>query len=140
MNTSYQIVSESLRLNLSNTAIASGLLAIGAWILNKKIRTKKVLNRYPTPAALRRKLEECPIRKVRIVAGTLRDDMDPAEYKYWIGKNLNPKLGVGKAILLFLFAPATTVWQGGKAAVNAGQDPDKIIDRAINNKYGMFGV
>lgn len=150
MNASYQIVSESLKLqegigsaalrliNIPST-LATGSLALGLWVLNKHIRTKKVLDRYPTPVMLKKKLEQCPNTKVKMIASTLRDDMDPKEYKYWVAANINPKLGAGKAILMFLFGITSSAWQVGKAAVHSGEDPDELINRAIKNKYGMFG-
>lgn len=144
MNKSYQFVSESLNLQEgamgTASAVASGLLAIGAWVLNKKIRTMKVLNRYPTPDKLKKKLETCPDQNVRRVAATLTPNMDLIDYKYWVEKNVNPKLGIGKAILLYLFAPITVPWQGGKAIVHVGEDGETIVDRAIKNKYGMFNM
>lgn len=156
MNTSYQIVSESANLQEASIEsilpgpyiidkliswpkiITTGSAALGLWLLNKHIRTKKVLNRYPTPEMLKQKLEECPNIKVRMIAATLRDDMSPEEYKHWVASNINPKLGVGKAILMFLFGITSSAWQVGKAAVHAGENPNKIIKRAIKNKYGMF--
>lgn len=129
----YQIVSESASAWVGGTAISVG--AVLAHLLNKKIRTQKIMARYSAPEALKAKLMTSDDPRVQGVAQTLRPDMSEIEYKEWIDKYCNPSLGIGKAICLFLFGNITLPWQLGKAAVHAGESGETLVDRAIRNGY-----
>lgn len=149
MNKSYQFVSESLNLQegiLGQTAkygsmyMGAGTLGVLGWILNEKIRTKKVLSAYPTPESMKRKLETSPERTVRMIASTLTPDMSQDDYEFWVKRNVNPRSSLGKMIMTQLKGPYSLAVQLLKAGVHSMEDGENITNRAIRKHYGMFNM
>lgn len=128
----YQIVNESV--NVTESSLLGAAIGIGAafgmWTLNKHIRTSKVLAAYPTPAAMKAKLLTSKNPAIVAVADELNDDMNPVAYKAWVEMKVNPKMGIGKAILFFLFGGLAGIIQIGKALVHSGESGDTIVGRA----------
>lgn len=144
MNNAYQIVSESAMRKPTPLAIAVGagigyltalLSTKGAWILDKKVRTQKILERYPTPNLLRERLIKAPDKKVHKAAEKLRDGMTPLQYKNWIDHHMNPKRSFGKLMLCIALCPISTIYSLAKTGYYFVADNDKVIDSAIKNKY-----
>jgi len=135
-NSAYNIVSESVVLSerFASPYLIGGLAAIGLHIGNKYIRLSNIYKRYPTPESLKAKLSTSDKREIVALSQTLTPGMTDAQYKQWIIKNCNPKLGIGKAIFLFLF-PGTFLWQLGKAGIHYGEDGETLVNRAMDNGY-----
>ena len=128
MTKTYQILSESL--NPIVMGIGIPVAAFATWTLNKHIRAWRVLKAYPTPALLKAKLAASPNALVRAAAEELSEDMTMGQYKQWVMTKTSPKMGIGKAILMYLFSGIALVAQGVKAGIHAGESSDTILDRA----------
>ena len=110
-------------------AVATGI-TFGTWIANKHIRAARVMAKYPTPLSLKEKLLTSNNALIRSVAEELSEDMTPQQYREWVMTKTSPKMGIGKALIMFLLQPFSTVFQIGKAAVHASESPDTILDRS----------
>ena len=103
-------------------------------VLNRVIRTNKVLKAYPNPADLKRKLMSSDNPNVAAIGNSMDPNMDPLQYKEYVAKLTNPKMGAGKAILMTIFGTGWLVpaYQLGKAAVHGTESGDTILQRGID--------
>lgn len=137
MNSSYQIVSESLvHALIPNKKIAAIGIAstFGGWYLNRVIRTKKVLKAFPNPADLKKRLMSSSNPNVAAIGNSMDPNMDYEQYKAYVVRITNPKMGTGKAILMAIFGTGWLLptYQLGKAAVHSTESGDTILQRGID--------
>lgn len=108
--------------------------ATGLWLANKFIRTQKIISKYPTPKSLKLKLQSSNKTDLIVLSKELTDDMTPKQYRIWVYKRINPKMGIGKAVITFLFPITTVGVQTAKALYHGAEDSDDILKRAYNKK------
>lgn len=131
----YNFVSESKTLqelfDPLSIGIGSGVLA--AWMINRILRTKKILSKYPTPEDMYQKLMRTNNMYVKDVAQELRG-MDQKTYIKWVKMKFNPKATMGKMLLTAVFPVIAAVGQTAVTAVDNTKGADGLVDKAITSK------
>lgn len=134
----YQVVSESVLINESDgikeklaTWAITGYLAKHAWLLDNKLRTRKILKKYPTPEALYTKLISMKDPSLAIVAKELKN-IDPDAYPGWVKIRFNPKVESGKRFWTYMLGPASLAFQTARLGVNAVRGADSMINTAVD--------
>lgn len=130
MNRSYQIVSESAKeLLLVNPAF--GYLAKYVWLFNNKIRTKKILKKYPTPEDLYEKLVTVNDPGIRQIALECKN-IDPEVYPAWVSIRFNPSKKSCHKVLGIILGIPNIVYQSLRAGVNSVRGADSVINKSID--------